>query len=156
MRREQFDLDVRNIEWADTGDDPRQPLARITVTGTTDQLQERLTGADGERLTADMVDVAFRLTESIAEDPEAEGVVSVANRLTGDFIFETNEDADDVFQFIHAASEYGRTTDSSGRYRIEIVVDGETITYDKGTFLVYDDDGELLRGQSLIPSGVEL
>jgi len=131
-------------------------LAQITVTGTTDQLQERLTSADGNRLTADMVDVAFRLTESIAEDPEAEGVVSVANRLTGDFIFETNEDADDVFQFIHAASEYGRKTDSNGRYRIEIVVDGETVTYDKGTFLVYDDEGDLLRGQSLIPSGVEL
>jgi len=156
MRREQFDLDVRNHEWVGTGDDPRQPLARITVSGTTEQLQERLTSADGNRLTADMVDVAFRLTESIAEDPEAEGVVSVANRLTGDFIFETNEDADDVFQFIHAASEYGRKTDSNGRYRIEIVVDGETVTYDKGTFLVYDDEGDLLRGQSLIPSGVEL
>lgn len=156
MRREQFDLDVRNIEWVDTDDDPRQPLARISVTGTTEQLQDRLTGVDGDRLTDDMVDVAFRLTESLAEDPEAEGVVSVANRLTGDFIFETNEDADDVFQFIHAADEYGRKTDSTGRYRIEIVVDGETITYDKDTFLVYDDDGELLRGQSLIPSGVEL
>src|SRR6056297_2573596 len=156
MRREQFDLDVRNHEWVDTGSDPRQPLARISVSGTTEQLYDRLTDVDGDRLTADMVDVAFRLTESIAEDPEAEGVVSVANRLTGDFIFETNEDADDVFQFIHAASEYGRKTDASGRYRIEIVVDGETITYDKDTFLVYDDDGDLLRGQSLIPSGVEL
>jgi len=30
------------------------------------------------------------------------------------------------------------------------------MTYDKGTFLVYDDEGELLRSQSLIPSGVEL
>ena len=156
MRREQFDLDVRNHEWVGTGDDPRQPLARISVTGTTEQLHDRLIGADGNRLTADTVDVAFRLTESIEDDPAAEGVVSVANRLTGDFIFETNEDADDVFQFIHAASEYGRKTDSGGRYRIEIVVDGETVTYDKGTFLVYDDDGDLLRGQSLIPSGVEL
>jgi len=156
MRREQFDLDVRNHEWVDTGDDPRQPLARISVTGTTEQLHDRLTGADGDRLPADMVDVAFRLTGSFEDDPTAAGVVSVANRLTGDFIFETNEDAADVFQFIHAASEYGRKTDSGGRYRIEIVADGETITYDKDTFLVYDDDGELLRGQSLIPSGVEL
>ena len=156
MRREQFDLDVRNHEWVDTDSDPRQPLARISVSGTTEQLYDRLTDVDGDRLTADMVDVAFRLTESVDEDPTATGVVSVANRLTGDFIFETNEDADDVFQFITAASEYGRETESGGRYRIEIVADGETITYDKDTFLVYDDDGELLRGQSLIPSGVEL
>jgi len=157
MRREQFDLDVRNIEWVDADGEPRQPLARISVTGTTEQLQSRLQDIDGERLTADMIDVAFRLTESIEADPAAGGVVGVANRLTGDFIFETNEDADDVLQFINVAREYGRETNSpESRYRIEIVVDGETITFEKGTFLVYDDDGELLRSRSLIPSGVEL
>jgi hypothetical protein len=157
MRREQFDLDVRNIEWVDADTEPRQPLARISVTGTTEQLQSRLRDVDGDRLTADMVDVAFRLTESIEEDPAAAGVVGVANRLTGDFIFETNEDADDVLQFITAAREYGRETNSpESRYRIEIVVDGETVTFEKGTFLVYDSDGELLRSRSLIPSGVEL
>jgi len=157
MRREQFDLDVCNLEWVDSDGDPRQPLARISVTGKTEQLQSRLTDIDGDRLTADMVDVAFRLTESIEDDPTADGVVSVANRLTGDFIFETNEDADNVFQFIHTAREYGRETNTpDARYRIEIVVDGETISFDKGTFLVYDESGELLRSQSLIPSGVEL
>ncbi|WP_253736741.1 DUF5793 family protein [Halohasta salina] len=157
MRREQFDLDVRNIEWVDADADPRQPLARISVTGTTEQLRSRLRDVDGDRLTADMVDVAFRLTESIEEDPAAAGVVGVANRLTGDFIFETNEDADDVLQFINAAREYGRETNSpESRYRIEIVVDDETVTFEKGTFLVYDNDGELLRSRSLIPSGVEL
>lgn len=157
MRREQFELDVRNLEWVETDGDPRQPLARITVTGKTEQLRSRLTGADDNRLTADMIDVAFRLKESVEEDPTAGGVVGVANRLTGDFIFETNEDADNVFEFIDAAREYGRETNTpEGRYRIEIVVDGETLAYDKGTFLVYDKSGELLRGQSLIPSGVEL
>ena len=156
MRREQFELDVRNHEWVDTDDEPRQPLARISITGKTEQLQSRLRDVDGDRLTADMIDVAFRLKEPVEDDPTAGGVVGLANRLTGDFIFETNEDADDVFQFITAAGEYGRRTNSSGQYRIEIVIDDETVTYDKGTFLVYDTDGELLRGQSLIPSGVEL
>jgi hypothetical protein len=157
MRREQFELDVRNLEWVETDGDPRQPLARITVTGKTEQLQSRLRDVDGDHLTADMIDVAFRLKESIEDDPTAGGVVGVANRLTGDFIFETNEDADNVFEFIHAARKYGRETNTpEGRYRIEIVADGETITYDKGTFLVYDQEGELLRGRSLIPSGVEL
>jgi len=156
MRREQFALDVRNIDWVETDGDPRQPLARITVSGNTEQLQARLTDVDGERLTADMVDVAYRLKASVEEDPTAVGVVGVANRLTGDFIFETNEDADDVFQFIKAAREYGREANTTDRYCIEIVVDGETITFEKGAFLVYDEEGELLRSQSLIPSGVEL
>ena len=156
MRREQFELDVRNHEWVDTDGDPRQPLARISITGKTEQLESRLTDIDGNRLTADMIDVAFRLKEPVEDDPTAAGVVGLANRLTGDFIFETNEDADDVFQFIHAADEYGRRTNTGGQYRIEIVINDETVTYDKGTFLVYDTDGDLLRGQSLIPSGVEL
>jgi len=156
MRREQFELDVRHIDWVETDGEPRQPLARITVSGKTEQLQARLQDVDGERLTADMVDVAYRLKASVEEDPTAVGVVGVANRLTGDFIFETNEDADDVFRFIKAAREYGREANTTDRYCIEIEVDGETITLEKGAFLVYDEDGELLRSQSLIPSGVEL
>ena len=156
MRREQFTLDVRNIEWVETDGEPRQPLARITVSGKTEQLQARLRDIDGERLTADMVDVAYRLKDAVEADPTAIGVVGVANRLTGDFIFETNEDADDVFQFIQAAREYGREANTNDRYCIEIVVDDETVTFEKGTFLVYDDAGELLRSRSLIPSGVEL
>lgn len=156
MRREQFELDVRNLDWVETDSDPRQPLARITVSGKTDQLYARLTDIDGEPLTADMVDVAFRLKASVEADPTATGVVGVANRLTGDFIFETNEDADDVFEFIHAAREYGREANTPDRYRIEIVDGDDTTTFEKGTFLVYDEEGELLRNQSLIPSGVEL
>jgi len=156
MRREQFTLDVRNIDWVETDGHPRQPLAQITVAGDTDELQTRLQDVDGERLTADTVDVAYRLKAAVEADPTAIGVVGVANRLTGDFIFETNEDADDVFRFIQAAREYGREENTADRYRIEIIVDGETIAFEKGTFLVYDDDGELLRSQSLIPSGVEL
>ncbi len=156
MRREQFALDVRNIDWVETNGEPCQPLARITVTGNTEQLQARLKDVDGKRLTADMIDVAYRLKASVEADPIAVGVVGVANRLTGDFIFETNEDADDVFRFIRAAREYGKQANTDDRYCIEIVADGETITFEKGTFLVYDDDGELLRSQSLIPSGVEL
>ncbi len=156
MRREQFELDVRNIDWVETDGHPRQPLARITVSGKTEQLQARLRDVDHKRLTADMVDVAYRLKAAVEDDPTAVGVVGVANRLTGDFIFETNEDADDVFQFIQAAREYGREANTNDRYCIEILVDGETITFNKGTFLVYDDDGELLRSRSLIPPGVEL
>jgi hypothetical protein len=30
------------------------------------------------------------------------------------------------------------------------------VEYDKSTFLVYNDEGNLLRQHSLIPSGVEL
>jgi hypothetical protein len=85
-------------------------------------------------------------------------VVSVTNRITGDFVLELNEDAEDVLRFVRAARRYGESTDDGdGRYRVEIRVDGEElVVYEKSTFLVYSSDGDLLRSHSLIPSGVEL
>jgi len=99
--------------------------------------------------------VAFRLREPLSTADDSEGVVGVTNRYTGDFILELNETATDVLPFIHAARD--SAGDEDARYRVEIDVDGERlVTYDKHTFLVYDHEGNLLRNESLIPSGVEL
>jgi len=101
--------------------------------------------------------VAYRLQTSL--DDDATGVVSVTNRITGDFVLELNEDADDVLKFIRAARRYGEhDPDSDGRYYdVRIHIEGdELVTYDKRTFLVYNEEGNLLRNHSLIPSGVEL
>ncbi|ERH02541.1 MAG: hypothetical protein J07HN6_00576 [Halonotius sp. J07HN6] len=157
MRREHFELDVRNIDWVEADGDPEQPVAKIEFSGPAEELHDRLSAVDDTQLDGEQIDVAYRLRAPF-EDDEATGVVGVTNRLTGDFIFETNEAAEDVLQFITAAREYGQATSSpDSRYRIRLSFeDGETVTYDKSTFLVYDDEGDLLRSQSLIPSGVEL
>jgi hypothetical protein len=157
MRRDYFTLDVHDIDWVDTGEEPTQPLVRIDFHGPHDSLVERLTTPEEEQLPATEVDVAFRLVDSLGED-EARGVVGVTNRVTGEFIIELNESAADVLRFIKAAREYGRSTDADdGRYRVEISLDGDDfVVYEKQTFLVYDADGNLLRSESLIPSGVEL
>jgi len=157
MRRDYFDLQVGNIDWISEGGGPEKPYVRIEFDGPEGLLDDRLTGPDGELLDAGETDVAFRLRESLDDDPEADGVVGVTDRITGDFVLELNEEADDVLRFIRAAREYGRSAGDDGQYRVEIVVDGEPlVTYEKSTFLVYDPDGNLLRGESLIPSGVEL
>ncbi len=156
MRREHFTLEVRDVDWVEADGEPREPSVSIDFAGSTTTLRERLTAPDGDLLEDAEVDVAFRLQEPLEE--EAAGVVGVTDRLTGDFILELNVEAGDVLRFIRAARSYGEaTTDGSGRYRIEIAVDGDpVVTYEKGTFLVYDDEGDLLRAHSLIPSGVEL
>jgi len=83
------------------------------------------------------------------------GVVAVTNRFTGEFVLELNETAADVLPFVRAARETADGDDAS--YRIEIDIEGDhLVTYDKETFLVYDHEGNLLRSESLIPSGVEL
>ncbi len=155
MRREKFTLDVSNIDWIETDGEPQKPSVSITFTGPSQQLRSRLTDHNGTVLEAQETDVAFRLVEPLEE--RAAGVVSVTNRVTGDFILELNEEAGDVLRFIRAARGYGKEATDDGRYRVSISFDDERfVEYDKATFLVYDEDGNLLRQHSLIPSGVEL
>ncbi|SNZ04448.1 hypothetical protein SAMN06269185_0564 [Natronoarchaeum philippinense] len=156
MRRDYFTLEVSNIDWVEDDREPAKPTVRIDFEGPATTLRERLTGIDDELLDAEETDVAFRLQGPL--DSDAAGVVSVTNRITGDFVLELNEDADDVLKFIRAARRYGEhDPDSDGRYEVRIRLDGdELVAYDKRTFLVYNDEGNLLRNHSLIPSGVEL
>ncbi|MFB1063115.1 hypothetical protein CP556_01700 [Natrinema sp. CBA1119] len=155
MRREHFTLDVTHIDWVETGGEPKKPVVSIDFTGPATMLRERLTGPGGDVLEASETDVALRLQGPLADDTA--GVVSVTNRITGEFILELNEDAADVLQFIQAARGYGDAADDEGRYAVEITLDGDSfVDYEKRTFLVYDDEGSLLRQHSLIPSGVEL
>ncbi|MDB2225036.1 DUF5793 family protein [Halorubrum ezzemoulense] len=162
MRRDYFELTVEGV--GNDAGSQSPPLVRIDFHGPEDLLRERLSGGESEDiivetdddlLAADQIDVAFRLREPLDEADEPEGVVGVTNRYTGDFILELNETATDVLPFIHAARD--ATDDGDARYRVEIDVDGERlVAYDKDTFLVYDQEGNLLRSESLIPSGVEL
>jgi hypothetical protein len=156
MRRDYFELDVTNVDWVDEDGEPRKPNVVIEFTGSASELRDRFTDNDGNLLDAEETDVAFRLTDDVDADG-ASGVVAVTNRITGEFVLELNEDADDVLTFIRAARRYGEATDAEGRYRVEVRIDDEDlVVYEKSTFLVYSEDGDLLRGQSLIPSGIEL
>ena len=160
MRRDYFDLTVEGV--GDGAGSRSPPLVRIDFHGPEELLRERLSAGesagevdDEDLLGADQVDVAFRLREPLGEADDPEGVVGVTNRYTGDFVLELNETATDVLPFIHAARN--AAGDGDARYRIEIDLDGERlVAYDKDTFLVYDHEGNLLRSESLIPSGVEL
>lgn len=157
MKREHFTLTASNVDWIETDSDPKKPAVTIDCTGPATLLQDRLTDPDGEPLEASQTDAALRLQGPV-DAGDTNGVVSVTNRVTGEFVLELNVPAQDVLQFIRAARGYGEgTTDDGGRYHVTITLDGEPfVEYDKRTFLVYDDDGDLLRHRSLIPSGVEL
>jgi len=163
MRRDYFELTVEGV--GNDAGSQSPPLVRIDFHGPEELLRERLSGGESDDiivetdgddlLTADEIDVAFRLREPLDEADDPKGVVGVTNRYTGDFVLELNETATDVLPFIHAARD--ATDDGDARYRVEIDVDGERlVAYDKDTFLVYDHEGNLLRSESLIPSGVEL
>ena len=151
MRRDYFTLTVDGV--GDESD--RRPVVTVGYEGPTGQLETRMT--KGEALLDDSeVDVGYRLRGD-GGDNDADGVLAVADRVTGEYLLELNAPSADIFALVEAAREFGQTADTEERYRIVVERDGEElVTYDKSTLLVYDGDGELLRSRSLIPSGVEL
>lgn len=156
MRRDYFTLEARHVDWVDEDAEPQLPTVRVDFQGPETDLRAGFTKRDGTHLAASETDLAFRL-QGDPDDPDARGVVAVTNRITGDFIFELNVAAEDVFRFITAARRYAEETGDVSRYRIELYLDGEEyVSYEKGTFLVYNRSGNLLRSRSLIPGGVEL
>ncbi|MFB6113274.1 MAG: DUF5793 family protein [Halodesulfurarchaeum sp.] len=157
MRRDYFTLEARNVDWVEEDGDPELPTVRVDFQGPETDLREGFRTSDGDILPSEEIDVSFRLQEDLEDTEQAGGVVAVTNRVTGDFIFELNVDADAVFSFITAARRFAEETGDDSRYRIELYLDGEEyVTYEKETFLVYTRDGNLVRSRSLIPGGVEL
>ncbi len=154
MRREYFDLHVSNTDWVTTEGDPQKPTVVIDFDGPSEVLEARLAGSNG-LVDADETDVNYRFHE---DGPEGDGVLSITNRITGDFVLELNAESQGVLEFIRAARAYGEAAaDGDGRYRVTVRLDDEELlTHDKSTFLVYNHEGNLVRQHSLIPGGVEL
>jgi hypothetical protein len=148
MRRDYFTLHLGNV---DSDGAAEKPAARIAFDGPSDVLQTRLMEE------TDAVDVAYRLQTPLDVE-DADGVFSITDRVTGEFLLEVNADATTVFELIDAARAYGQqSNDTDGCYEVAITRDDETLfATDKRMLLVYDQDGDLRRQHSLIPSGVEL
>jgi hypothetical protein len=149
MRRDYFTPSVE----AYAGDGSRRPVLTVEYDGPAEGLEDRMTKG-GSMLGDSDVDVAYRLK---GEGDAAEGVLAIADRVTGEYALELNAAAAEVFDLVEAAREFGQRADTEDRYRVVLESDGDhLLTYDKATLLVYDHRGELLRSRSLIPSGVEL
>lgn len=143
MRRDYFEVECSGID--EPSSDP--PVIAITYEGPDGLLADRLTATSGT-LDADELDVTYRLTNDGGET----GVLSIANRLTGDFVLETNADPSTIGSLVGSVGDGDDTS-----YRIRITdSDGKSTIYEKEILLVYDGDGSLRRGESLIPGGVEL
>lgn len=145
MRRDYFEVKFNGV------DEPSndRPVIEISYDGPDGELADRLKTDDGSLDTSEL-DVTYRLTADA--DGEATGVLSIANRITGDFVLETNADPGSIDSLVSIASD-GDDTD----YRIRLTdSDGKSTVYDKELLLVYDQSGSLCRSESLIPGSVEL
>lgn len=143
MRRDYFTVEVQSDP-----DDDGMPTISIDYDGPSASLRERLTTADGSTLDGDELDVTVR-----RQPGEEQGVLSLTNRLTGDFVLEATVETPAILDLVDAAQT------QSGESRFELrLTDGEgkSLVYEKSTLLVYATDGSLKRQESLIPGGVEL
>lgn len=147
MRRDYFDANVRNDDEQDV------PVVAISFDGPAGLLADRLVTDDGA-LDANGIDVTYRL-QTAPDGGDPSGVLSIADRLTGEFVLEASLEPDAVKSLVRTAKRSDGEDERSYRVRI---TDGEgkSTVYDKETFLVYDADGSLMRNESLIPGGVEL
>lgn len=145
MRRDHFTLAVEN-------NDPERaglPTLVLTYEGPAGNLTARLT-VGGDLPDGGEIDASFRLQDPI-DAPGATGVFGLTRRLTGEYFLETTAEAETVRSLVDAARAQG------GSYRVRIERPGAgDVVLEKETLLVYDTDGNLLRKDSLIPSGVEL
>jgi hypothetical protein len=149
MRREYFTLSTRTP--AGQSDDLARPTISIAFDGPEADLQAALQDDAGEPLPGEAIDVTCRLQ---GEGEDASCVLGLTHRLTGEFLLEVNADAVAVLDLVEDARTKANG-DATYRIRIESEA-ADPFVYDKEALLVYDNDGDLLRGQSLIPSGVEL
>lgn len=146
MRRDHFTISTENLSLQSADG----PVLVVSYSGPPGTLTARLESETGTPPSGEDVDASFRLLPDDGAD--GAGVFGLSRRLTGDFVLEANASAEDVFALVDAAREADETA-----YRIRIERPGaETVVLDMETLLVYDDEGSLLRQQSLIPSGVEL
>ena len=144
MRRDHFEVELSGVD-----ESSNQPVISITYDGPDGMLTDRLAAEDGTLDAADL-DVTYRLTAGGDSGPT--GVLSITDRLTGDFVLETNAEPDAIESLVEAASDGDEAS-----YRLRLTdSEGKSTVYDKELLLVYDDGGSLRRGESLIPAGVEL
>jgi hypothetical protein len=147
MRRDHFTVAAESLDPADAD----SPTLDIEYDGPEETLTAQLT-EDGDQIVASDIDAAFRFQDD-HESADAEGVCSLTHRVTGEYLLEFNTDSADILDLVNAARE--ETDDGSYQIRINRR-DGEPIVYELDALLVYDNNGNLLRQHSLIPSGVEL
>lgn len=147
MRRDNFTVTVRLPEAEG------RPTLDIEYTGPETTLTSQLTAESGNLYPPEEIDTAFRLQNAL-DSEDATGVFSLTHRVTGEYLLEVNAEAETILDLVHAARDADEDT---GSYHIRIERgDEEPIDHEMDALLVYDSEGDLLRGHSLIPSGVEL
>jgi hypothetical protein len=156
MWRDNLTAKLTNTNWISTDHPPEQPCININYGGPINHLEDQLQQPDGRRYTSSDFDVNYRFQET--KHPESTGgVLSITDRISGEYILEADAYTDRIGTFIHAVNRYADVTGHTPQYRIVIQAsENQVASFEKNGFLVYSSEGQLLRDRSLIPDSVEI
>jgi hypothetical protein len=155
MRRQEFTLATRHVTPEAGADTGPLPTLRVEYEGSPTELRAALRGGDDTPLEEPDIDVSHRPKGGFEEG--GEGVLAVADRLTGAYVCECNVGTGVVLDFLAAAKRRAAAVDGPPTYRIQFVAEGTPVrTYEMDTFLLYNRDGEVRESESLLPSGAQL
>lgn len=156
MQFSKLSIDLVDTEWVEREEAPKQPRFTIRYDGPVDGIIDGFWPPHRLGYSPGDLDVFFRYQDS--DSPVINSVVvSVCDRLTGDYLLEIKTSAKFIQKFAHAMRRYADSIDETISYSVEIWSGaGLRSVFEKETFLVYRPNGTLLRHQSVIPTGVEL
>lgn len=148
-------LTLTNVDWLQDESVPCLPCLQVQIDIPEEMSIERLRGPDGEYYESDDVDVFYR--HQPVEPPVESGVLSLADRLTGEYILEIPASPHLIEKAVYAVQEYGTHQEVNPQFETKIQIgDRQLASFSKETLLIYAIDDELLRDRSLIPSGIEI
>jgi hypothetical protein len=147
-------LTLTNADWLQNESAPRMPCIQIQIDSPEEILIERLRAPDGEVYEPENVDVFYR--HQAVEPPIESGVLSLADRLTGEYILEIPTSPHLIEKLVYAVRQYGKRREVVPQFKIQIQTkERQLASFSKDTLLIYGADDVLLQERSLIPSGIE-
>lgn len=155
MRRDKLSVELVNAHCPERSE-PRPPRFVVRFDGPEAELASQFHNPGGSVYTPEQLDVSFR-EQPPSNGPPSTGVFSVSDRLTGEFLFEVNASTGLIGAFSDAVRRYAETIDAPPQYEVALWAAGtERAVFTKDTFLVFQQDGTLLRHHSVIPTSIEL
>lgn len=155
MRRDKLSVELVNAHSPERSE-PKLPRFVVRFDGPETELASRFHNPADSVYTPEQLDVSFR-EQAPSNGSPSTGVFSVSDRLTGDYLFEVTASTGLIGAFSDAVRRYTEATEAAPRYEVALwAAETERAVFTKHTFLVFQQDGTLLRHHCVIPASVEL
>lgn len=151
-----WNLHTSHTDWIATGGRPLTPVLHLRFDGHSEVMIDQLPDTGTGNEYPEDFDVSFQLQTSL-DDSDANGVLAVSDRLTGEYLLELEVAAKQIFDFVRSVHQYADETGKEVQYIVSLDADnGTAMEYSKQVLITRMTDGGLYRSRSLIPTWVDI